>query len=79
MSAEVIRAASEPVAHVLGVKERTAALALAAFLGPATAVAHGLWSAEGAELQPQLANFLKNVAIAGGRLFVAFRPDAARD
>jgi putative oxidoreductase len=66
-------------ALVLGVKERTAALALAAFLVPATVVAHGFWTAGAGDFQPQLVNFLKNVAIIGGLLFVAFRSDAAGD
>ena len=61
------------VALVAGVQERLAALGLAAFLVPATVVAHGFWAFEGAELQAQLVNFLKNLAVLGGLLFVAFR------
>jgi uncharacterized membrane protein YphA (DoxX/SURF4 family) len=56
----------------LGVYPRLAALALLAFLVPATFVSHSFWLAFGTKaLQPQLINFSKNVAIWGGLLFIA--------
>lgn len=63
-------------ALLFGVQERLAALALVAFLVPATLVAHDFWAYHGPELQGQLVNFTKNMAMLGGLLFVAFRePD----
>ena len=58
------------VALLLGL----AALALAAFLIPATLAAHDFWAYRGPELQAQLVNFSKNVAMLGGLLLVVFRP-----
>jgi uncharacterized membrane protein YphA (DoxX/SURF4 family) len=56
----------------LGVDPRFAALALLAFLVPATFVSHSFWRAFGTKaFQPQLINFSKNVAIWGGLLFIA--------
>src|SRR5438876_581732 len=60
------------IALVIGWHERVAALALALFLIPETLTAHDFWAYHGAELQGQLVNFLKNVAILGGLCFVAF-------
>jgi putative oxidoreductase len=60
-------------ALVVGWHERVAALVLALFLVPATLTAHDFWAYRGAELQGQLVNFLKNVAMVGGLCFVAFR------
>ena len=60
-------------ALLLGVKERLAALALAAFLVPASVMAHDFWAYHGAEFQGQLVNFTKNLAMLGGLLFVVFR------
>jgi len=51
---------------------RAAAVALLAFLVPATFTAHDFWKVTGtAALTPQLLNFLKNTAMAGGLLFIA--------
>ena len=50
-----------------------AALALAAFLVPASVVAHDFWAYHGAEFQGQLVNFTKNLAMLGGLLFVVPR------
>lgn len=51
---------------------RVAAAALLAFLVPATFVAHAFWDASGTpELTPQLIQFMKNLAMSGGLLFVA--------
>lgn len=60
-------------ALVVGWHERVAALLLALFLVPATLTAHDFWAYRGPELQGQLVNFLKNVAMVGGLCFVAFR------
>lgn len=66
------------IALVIGWHERIAALLLALFLIPATLTAHAFWASPGPELQGQLVNFLKNVAMFGGLCFVAFRlPTAA--
>jgi len=64
------------IALVIGWHERLAALFLALFLIPATLTAHDFWAYHGPELQGQLVNFLKNVAMVGGLCFVAFHlPD----
>jgi putative oxidoreductase len=61
------------IALVIGWRERIAAFLLALFLVPATLTAHDFWAYRGPELQGQLVNFLKNVAMFGGLCFVAFR------
>ena len=61
------------IALIIGWHERLAALFLALFLIPATLAAHDFWAYHGPELQGQLANFLKNVAMFGGLIFVSFR------
>jgi putative oxidoreductase len=61
---------------MLGIYPRIAAMALIAFLVPATLTAHGFWHAVGTPAYiPQLLNFLKNVAMTGGLLFIAATPD----
>jgi uncharacterized membrane protein YphA (DoxX/SURF4 family) len=56
----------------LGLYPRLAALALIAFLVPATFVSHSFWLAFGTNaFQPQLINFSKNLALWGGLLFIA--------
>ena len=56
----------------LGVFPRWCALALFAFLLPATFVSHSFWLAAGTpQFQGQLINFSKNVAIWGGLIFIA--------
>lgn len=55
---------------IIGWQSRWAALALAAFLVPVTAIFHGFWSADDAHFQEQLTAFLKNAAILGGMLLV---------
>jgi putative oxidoreductase len=62
---------------VIGWQSRWAALALAAFLLPVTAIFHGFWSADDAHFQEQLTAFLKNAAILGGMLLV-FERGAAK-
>ena len=60
------------LALILGVVPRLAALALFAFLVPATFVSHSFWLAEGTPaFMSQLINFSKNVGICGGLLFIA--------
>src|SRR5580700_9164267 len=55
-----------------GTAPRLAALALFAFLVPATFVSHSFWLAAGTPaFQRQLINFSKNIAIWGGLLFIA--------
>ena len=55
-----------------GVAPRWCALALFAFLVPATFVSHSFWLAAGTpQFQGQLINFSKNVAIWGGLIFIA--------
>jgi len=60
------------IALVFGFRQRLAALALAAFMVPATWVAHPFWISFGTpELQVQLINACKNLAIIGGLMFIA--------
>ena len=63
------------VALAFGIYPRIAAVALLAFLVPATFVAHAFWEAAGTEsFAPQLLNFCKNTCMAGGLLFIAATP-----
>lgn len=55
---------------VTGWQSRWAALALALFLIPVTAVFHAFWNADAAQFNDQLTAFLKNLAIMGGLLLV---------
>jgi putative oxidoreductase len=56
----------------LGVFPRLMALALFAFLVPATFISHSFWLVAGTPaFQGQLINFSKNMAILGGLLFIA--------
>jgi len=58
-------------ALILGILPRVAALALLAFLIPATLVSHSFWlSAGNPAFMGQLINFSKNTAICGGLLFI---------
>jgi putative oxidoreductase len=54
-----------------GWKTRWGVTALIVFLVPVTAVFHAPWTAQGAEVQLQTVQLLKNLAIAGGLLAVA--------
>jgi putative oxidoreductase len=57
---------------VFGVLPQWSALALLAFLVPATLVSHSFWLAAGTPaFQGQLISFCKNLAICGGLLFIA--------
>jgi putative oxidoreductase len=68
-----------------GWKTRWGVAALLIFLVPVTALFHGPWTAQGAEVQLQTIQFLKNLSIAGGLLAVAaagpgaFSLDARRE
>lgn len=60
---------------ILGIYPRIAAIAVIAFLVPATLVAHGFWQAVGTPVYfMQLLQFLKNAAITGGLLLIAVMP-----
>jgi len=58
------------VSVVVGFKTRWGALALLIFLVPVTLVFHNFWAVPAAQQQMEMANFLKNLAIAGGLLIV---------
>jgi putative oxidoreductase len=61
---------------MLGIYRRIAAIALIAFLVPATLVAHGFWQAAGTPAYfMQLLQFLKNAAMTGGLLLIAVTPN----
>ena len=53
-----------------GTYARLGALALIGFLIPTTVVFHHFWTLDGPEKIGQMANFMKNVAIAGGLMQV---------
>jgi putative oxidoreductase len=61
---------------VLGIYPRIAAIAVIAFLVPATLVVHGFWQVVGTPVYfMQLLQFLKNAAITGGLLLIAAKPN----
>jgi putative oxidoreductase len=63
----------------LGIYPQWAAVALIVFLVPTTFVAHSFWLAAGTPAyNVQLINFLKNVCMCGGLLFVAGAADQPR-
>lgn len=55
-----------------GFKARYAALVIALWLIPVTLVFHHFWGIPEAAKQDQMVNFLKNVAIMGGLLILAY-------
>lgn len=56
----------------LGIFPQWSALALVAFLVPATLISHSFWLAAGTPaFQPLLLQFCKNLAMCGGLLFIA--------
>jgi putative oxidoreductase len=64
------------IALAFGFRQRLAALALAAFMVPATRVAHPFWMYFGTpELQVRLINAYTNLAIIGGLVFIASTAD----
>jgi putative oxidoreductase len=61
---------------IFGIYPRLSALALLLFLIPATLMAHAFWQVAGTSMYTvQLINFLKNVCMAGGLVFVAAAKD----
>jgi putative oxidoreductase len=61
---------------VLGIYPRIAAIAVIAFLVPATLVAHQFWQAVGTPAYfALLLQFLKNTTMTGGLLFIAATPN----
>jgi putative oxidoreductase len=61
---------------ILGIYPRIAAIAVIAFLVPATLVAHEFWHAVGTPAYAmQLLQFLKNTAMTGGLLLIATTPN----
>jgi putative oxidoreductase len=55
---------------VLGWHARWAALAFFLFIIPTTLIFHNFWAVPHAQVQNQMNNFLKNIAIMGGMLYV---------
>ena len=55
---------------LIGYKARWAALAIFVFLIPTTLIFHNFWASPPAEYQMQQINFMKNLAIMGGMLYV---------
>jgi len=64
------------LALIVGWQVKVAALALAAFTIGASLIGHAFWSMEGPQFVGQLTQFLKNLAIVGGLLLLAFSPAA---
>jgi putative oxidoreductase len=62
---------------ITGWKARYAAFVVALFLIPTTLVFHAFWSADAANFQNLLTQFLKNLAIFGGLMLVIERESAA--
>lgn len=55
---------------ISGFKARWGVVALIVFLVPATFIFHGFWAYQGMDRQMQMINFLKNVSIGGGLLYL---------
>jgi len=55
-----------------GFQAKYAALAIVLWLIPVTLVFHHFWGIPDAQKQDQMVNFLKNLAIMGGLLVVAY-------
>lgn len=55
---------------LLGWKARWGALAIFLFVIPVTLVFHPFWAAEPDQMQMQFINFMKNLAIMGGMLYI---------
>ena len=61
---------------ILGIYPQIPAIAVIAFLIPATLVGHGFWQVKGTPTYiPQLLQFLKNAEMTGGLLFIAATPN----
>jgi putative oxidoreductase len=57
---------------MFGFNARFGAVALLAFLIPATLIFHNFWALEGMEAKKQLSAFMKNLSIMGGLLIVSY-------
>ena len=55
---------------LLGWRARWAALAIFLWLIPTTLIFHAFWAADAAQMQNQWGNFMKNLAIMGGMMYV---------
>ena len=55
---------------LLGWKACWAALAIFLFIIPTTLIFHAFWAVDAAQVQNQMINFMKNLAIMGGMLYV---------
>jgi putative oxidoreductase len=55
---------------IVGWQTRWAATALFLFLIPTTLIFHNFWAADAAHVQNQTINFMKNLCIMGGMLYV---------
>ena len=55
---------------LLGWKARWGALAIFLFLIPVTLIFHDFWAAAPDQMQQQFNNFMKNIAIMGGMLYI---------
>lgn len=62
----------------LGIWTRVGALLLILFLTPATLIFHHFWEFQGPDHQLQMINFMKNLSICGGLLFVLAMGKAPR-
>lgn len=59
------------VSVLLGYRARIGALLLIAFLVPATLIFHNFWAASAEDAQRETLNFMKNLGLLGGLLFIA--------
>ncbi len=59
---------------ILGYRIRLGAFLLLLFMVPVTLIYHDFWFQEGAQVQTELVMFLKNLAIIGGLIIIAFGP-----
>lgn len=58
------------IALILGWQARWAALAILAFMIPATLIFHDFWAVDAAQAQGQMIHFMKNLCIMGATLYV---------
>jgi putative oxidoreductase len=61
-----------PILVVIGWQARWAAWALVVFIGAASVIGHPFWTHEGKAVMMHQIHFLKNIAIMGGLIAVAF-------
>ncbi len=59
------------LAILAGFKTSVASWLLFLYLIPTTFIFHNFWAAQGMEQQTQMVNFLKNIAIMGGLVFLS--------